>query len=59
LILERDFEAYAQELAEDITPGFRDALWPYTCIDWEQAAKELALDYTTITYQGDEYLVRA
>lgn len=59
LILERAFEDYARELAEDITPGFRDASWPFTCIDWEQATKELAQDYTSVTYQGEEYLIRA
>ena len=59
LILESDFEEYARELAEDITSGFREASWPFNCIDWEQAAKELAMDYTTVTYQGDEYLVHA
>lgn len=25
-----------------------DAKWPFTCIDWEQAAKELSHDYTSI-----------
>lgn len=59
LIRECDFEAYAQELAEDITPGFREASWPFICIDWEQAAKALAQDYTSVTYQGEEYLIRA
>lgn len=61
MILERDFESYAEELAEDITPGFSSTnqVWPFTCIDWGQAAKELAMDYTSVEYQGDTYLVRA
>lgn len=25
-----------------------DSKWPFTCIDWEQAAKELNQDYTSI-----------
>lgn len=58
LILERDFEDYARELAEDIT-GCCETSWPFNCIDWEQAAEELAMDYTSVTYQGDEYLIRA
>lgn len=55
----RDFEEYAQELAEDIGAIPRDTSWPCTCIDWEQAAKELAMDYTEVSYQGTDYYVRA
>jgi hypothetical protein len=33
--------------------------WPFTCIDWKQAAEELAMDFSTVTYQGTDYLVRA
>jgi multidrug efflux pump subunit AcrA (membrane-fusion protein) len=48
LIPTSDFEDYA-----------RDAAWPLTCIDWAQAAKELASDYTIITYRGNGYYYRA
>lgn len=60
MIPEDKFEDYARQFAEDIgaLKGVGDK-WPCTCIDWEQAAKELAMDYTTVTYQGTEYLVRA
>lgn len=59
MIPENDFEDYARQVAEDIgaMEGVGDK-WPCTCIDWEQAAKELAMDYTTVEYQGDTYLVR-
>jgi hypothetical protein len=60
LIPEDDFEDYARELAEDLCGReVRDANWPFSCIDWEQAAEELKVDYISITYQGTDYLVRA
>lgn len=54
-----DFEEYAQELAEDTGAIDRNASWPNTCIDWKEAAEELAQDYTIVSYQGDDYYVRA
>jgi soluble cytochrome b562 len=54
-----DWEDYARELAEDLGAIDRDAKWPNTCIDWEQAANELAMDYTIVSYQGDDYYVRS
>ena len=53
------FEAYAQELAEDIGAVDRNAAWPLTCIDWTEAAKELEQDYTLVSYQGEDYFIRA
>lgn len=38
-------EDFAQEMAESIGAVNRDVSWPYTCIDWEQAARELMYDY--------------
>lgn len=56
-----DFEDYARQLAEDTIPDFREqsSSWPFSCLDWERAAKELAHDYTTVSYQGEYYYVRA
>lgn len=54
-----DFEDYARELAEDIGAIDRNASWPNTCIDWEKAAEELAMDYKEVSYQGVDYYVRA
>lgn len=53
-----DFEDYARELAEDIGAVPSDAGWPAYCIDWEQAARDLATDYTIVTYRGEDYYVR-
>lgn len=59
MIPESDWEDYTRQLAEDIDAIPDNAQWPCTCIDWEQAAKELAMDYTTVTYQGTDYYVRS
>jgi antirestriction protein len=37
-------EAFAQDLAEQTGFDQPDA-WPYNCIDWEYAAKEIMYDY--------------
>ena len=62
LCLVRDsyFKRYAQELAEDCDyiNGDAGSRWPYTCIDWEQAAEELKQDYTSLEYDGVTYWAR-
>ncbi len=59
LIADMHFQAYAQELAEDcgMIPGGLD--WPLRCIDWEQAARELQMDYSTVEFQGLTFWVRS
>ena len=59
LIRESYFKDYAQELAEDIGAIDAKATWPNTCIDWQQAARELKMDYTTVSYDGVDYLIRS
>jgi hypothetical protein len=56
LIREDCFEDYARELAEEVQ-GIPSG-WPYTCIDWEKAARELAQDYSTLELDGITYYVR-
>lgn len=58
LIRDSYFETYAQELAEDIGAINADATWPNNCIDWEQAARELQMDYTSVDFDGVAYWVR-
>ncbi len=60
LVNDRDFEEYAQELAEDLYgEALRGAQWPFSCIDWERAANELRADYSAVTFDGSTYLYRA
>lgn len=59
MIAARDFEEYAQELAEDIGAIPADSQWPVYCIDWERAARELAMDYSLCRFDGTDYYVRS
>ena len=52
------FKDYAQELAEDIGAIPAGLGWPCTCIDWDQAARELQMDYTAVEFDGITYWVR-
>lgn len=36
---------FAQDLAEDIGAIDENAQWPYSCIDWDHATRELMMDY--------------
>jgi antirestriction protein len=38
-------EDFAQDLAEQIGSIKSEVSWPYTCIDWEYAAREIMYDY--------------
>jgi vacuolar-type H+-ATPase subunit I/STV1 len=59
LIPEDDFEDYARDLAEDLHGSdIRNASWPFDCIDWEQAADALRMDYSSVDYEGVTYLYR-
>lgn len=59
LIRESYFQDYAQELAEDCGMIPKDIAWPCTCIDWEQACRELKMDYTEVDFDGVSYFMRA
>ena len=49
-------EEYAQELAGELYgKELEDARWPFSCIDWEHAARELSYDYAIL---GDGYVFR-
>lgn len=56
-IRESDFEEYAEELAEETGAIDREQNWPNYCIDWERAARDLAMDYTSFEFEGVSYLV--
>jgi hypothetical protein len=59
MIPESEFTAYAQELAEDCCDVPRDLKWPFTCIDWSEAADQLKCDYNEVDFDGETYLIRA
>jgi antirestriction protein len=58
LVRESYFEDYARDFADDIGAITPDTSWPMNCIDWEQAARELAMDYTHVDFDGVTYLIR-
>jgi hypothetical protein len=58
LIRDSYFEDYARELAEDIGATNRLATWPNNCIDWEYAAEQLQIDYSTTEIEGTDYWYR-
>lgn len=58
LIRESHFQEYAQELAADCGLLESAASWPLTCIDWEQASRELALSYSCADFRGVTFLFR-
>jgi len=58
LIRDSYFKEYAQELAEDIGAIPPDSKWPCTCIDWDKAAWELRMDYTSAEFDGVTYWYR-
>ena len=60
LTLVRDsyFSNFAQEEAFSSGLMRGDAKWPYNCIDWDQAAKELQGDYTSCDFDGVPYWYR-
>lgn len=61
MIEEDDFTEYAEQLADELgyMSGEGADKWPFTHIDWSAAAEELKQDYTSVTYQGTDYLVRS
>ena len=58
LIRDDYFEEYAQDFAIDIGAVPSDLKWPCHCIDWEQAADELKMDYTSVEIDGITYWYR-
>jgi len=58
LIRDSYFKDYAIQFAEDIGAIEDDARWPATCIDWDKAADELQMDYTSVQFGDVTYWVR-
>jgi len=58
LIRDSYFKEYAQQLAEELGLIENDSTWPHNCIDWDQAANELQVDYSSVEFDGVTYWVR-
>ncbi len=58
LIRDSYFRDYAMQLADDIGAIPSDLAWPCTCIDWDQAARELQMDYSAVEFNGITYWIR-
>jgi|SRR5215472_364036 len=59
LIEDSYFQKYAEELADELYGReIGGAKWPFSCIDWEQAARELQTDYSTVEYGSFTYWYR-
>lgn len=58
LIEEGEFKDHARQLAEDLL-GVNVNEWPMTCIDWERAAADIQVDYTSIEFAGDTFYMRS
>lgn len=54
---ESDIE-FAQQQWEDTRSDEPITEWPYSCIDWEHAARELMYDYDSETIDGLTYYFR-
>lgn len=55
LVPDADWVEFAKNLAEGIGSVDDAARWPATCIDWDQAAAELAQDYTMVDFDAESY----
>ena len=58
LINETYFEDYAREEAKDLGAIKDDFGWPANHINWEAAAEELLIDYTSVEFDGVTYYYR-
>ena len=59
LIRDTYFKDYCIELASDLSENAHQEHWPYTCIDWDQAARELQFDYNIVEFDGVDYWIRS
>ena len=57
LIRDTYFTEYAIEFADAIEAIPNDTRWPMTCIDWDQAASDLQMDYAAVYFDGVTYWV--
>ena len=56
LIPEDDFTEYCKDMVEDYLYNVPDFIKDN--INWDGVASDLEVDYSSVTYQGESYLVR-
>lgn len=59
LVRDSYFREYAMEMADELGLLPESYQWPTSCIDWDQAARELRMDYTPVEFDGVTYWARA
>lgn len=59
LVRDSDFTEYARDYAHDLDLLSGRETWPHNCIDWEAAAEELQMDYTSVELDGVTYWTHA
>ena len=57
LIRDCDFVEYVEDMLKDCGNLPKDIPW-YVAIDWQKTADNIAIDYSIVTYQGQDYYVR-
>lgn len=58
LVRDCDFVDYVEEMLKDCGDLPKDIPW-YIAIDWQKTADNIAMDYSIVTYQGQDYYVRS
>lgn len=58
LIRDSYFETYARDYANDVGAINNEIGWPANCIDWKEAAAQLQMDFTSVSFDGVDYWVR-
>ncbi len=58
LVRDSYWKEYAMEFADDIGAINKDIGWPGNCIDWDKAASQLQIDYSSVEYDGVTYWYR-
>ena len=58
LVREKDFAEFAEDEADQLGLIEDTNAWPYCCIDWEKAANQLMMDYSSVDYDGETYYYR-
>lgn len=61
LIRDTYFVEYTRDSFVDTSePEVRESMnrWPFDCIDWERAARELQSDYCSVDFAGVTYWIR-